>query len=1165
MLTAVVYRNVQVTLQILTALIEKAPRDLPLYAGSVLSVIATVLHSKDITMVEETIPTFETFCEHQDIASLTADSERTSQYQDIVRTYASFASRDPPIQTKTPLSTPVAIRWRSAGLHAIKSVVGSEALGTDGGKQLNIVMPVILQNLFSDNMDFLSQIQSRVPTSEKSDLEHARKRRMSIATVQTVDTTDANPASASGTTADADKVAEEEVRTLALRCLKQIFVIGSNRVQLRIATALTLRFIASRNPPRRQRSESSSRSTGSGNWATSLIEMVARLAPVQDRFIILVTAMETLVRSPVVEERLDQQLTLATMIDWLLSSSVNLIGLSVMDVLLGIVQHILLLLQLGGRDSKLLPHHQQTDGIDLFQDAKETFEGVLPSTSAERFPASETSASPIRQELLARLQKCIGSLATHIYYTDQISDMITAIIARLKPSPLSEVPTTAASIENPAATANAIANSVNLQEDPTTDSFFTFATARVTALKAIKDILIVANLRRSITGSAAESRNRVGVQVWEGTQWLIRDEDREVRQAYVDALLTWLKQETNKNDLKVTKETRKASRASKREVPHTENADDSLARRAVSNASQREKAKSARSTFLQLLHLAIYDNAIECPEIEPDILLLHLLLANLIEKLGVNAAKHGLPMIVRLQEDIDLDDIIESSLAKLNIGSLVHGYFWALSEKFDFETSKVGYEIHGEISRRKKRGVWLDKIRLPPMPLDHIGPGPPLNEKADLPVLERESLKPYVAREELVESIATAYDAALASPAPSAPSSPGRVFSIPALGYGYGYGITPAPKPAREDRLPATIKEQMLTNWTKESCIAAIEKESTKTLSLSGSKTGTSGGRNYLNVNGNGNGSPTRTHSPTTTHHHRHHDHNRPSSAAYGLVGGLGGLQKLRRTSAQEGSPTPVTSSSRDSTVRVNELKRVLSVNNTVRHSSPLRGRPEYARSGSGTSGESMVSGGDLSASDAGIGSTDFVPEINQSDGPPRPQSSRGYRQGDGSGEGFLREGSETPKASTTAVNSTQPGESNSERPQSHYGGDDIPPVPPLPPSLSIPGNFPPETPPPPASASLAEERRPSTAPAHPSSVGPDRLSELSPPSSRPGRTLKRRKTSRPRSKRADKVSENSWGLGSESSGRVDLGRLLRDISVEDEWVRDEEEGGTAGMGRPPY
>ncbi|KAK5187860.1 plasma membrane localization protein, partial [Cryomyces antarcticus] len=86
--------NVQVTLQILKALIEKCPRDLPLFATYITSVLRQILRSSSIDMVESSIPTFASFCEHQDPAALAADQEYIQRYEEIVRLYAAFASKD---------------------------------------------------------------------------------------------------------------------------------------------------------------------------------------------------------------------------------------------------------------------------------------------------------------------------------------------------------------------------------------------------------------------------------------------------------------------------------------------------------------------------------------------------------------------------------------------------------------------------------------------------------------------------------------------------------------------------------------------------------------------------------------------------------------------------------------------------------------------------------------------------------------------------------------------------------------------------------------------------------------------------------------------------------------------------------------------------------------
>ena len=923
-------RNVQVTLQIIRALIEKLPRDLPLYATYVLRVFATVLQSKDLSMVEDSVPTFETFCEHYDVATLAADQEHIRQYEEIIRTYASYANLKTPVQPKGGLNAPMAVRWRTAGLRALKSITASEAIGADGGRQMNIIMPVVLQNLHSGDEGHLPALKERAQATGEGDAEQNLRRRMSIATVQTADG-GSRPSSnfIAKTTDDADRIAEEEVGLLAMQCLKQVFM-ANNRAQIRLATGAMLKFICTKVPTKRPSTSRSTRSGGSGTWSTSLVEMVTRWAPVQDRFVILVTIMETLVRSPIAEENLEQQLLLISLVGWLLRSSINMIGLSVMDVLLGLIQHILLLLQLGGKGSNVLPHHQQTDAIDLFTGTGEVLSN--PNSSVERKEGREEESLPSsnRQELLLRLQRCIGDLATHIYYSDQISDIITAILLRLKPSPLSGIASTTAAVENPEAAAKAISASVQLQENPETDEFFSFGTARVTALNAIREVLVVANTKGSVTGGAAIGRNRVGVQVWEGTQWLLRDEDRRVRRAYVDALLTWLKLEMSSNDLRVLEDKRKLLRtASKNDV--RSNKGDNMTRRAVSNASHKDRdktAKPSKSTFIQLLHLAIYDNALESPESDADLLLMHLLLYRLVEKLGVNAVKTGLPMIMRIQEDINVDELARTPAAKINLGSLAHGYFWTLSEKFDFDASTVGYVVQSEILRRKKHGLWLDTIQIPPMPLDQIASTQTslLSERVSLPEVSTESIKPFDSRAAMIDRIAESYANSVTSPPTSPPSSPGRVFSMPVLS---------SERPSsKQNDLPSLIKDTMLSEWSKEICIATVERESARTISLNGSRKGTNLSQ-YLGINGQstGNGSPNGEHSPARAIAASDNNiANQPSALNFAF-------SKQRRSSAQSGSPTPVSSSDQNATLRVDDLKRVLAGGaiNNVRGASPLR------------------------------------------------------------------------------------------------------------------------------------------------------------------------------------------------------------------------------------
>ncbi|PGG99493.1 hypothetical protein GX51_06313 [Blastomyces parvus] len=1047
--------NVQVTLQILSALIEKVPRDLPLYALSVLTIIDTVLRSNDLPMVEETIETYDTFCRHQDMTVLGADQEYVTLYRNVARSYAQLASADHVAPAKAGLTLPMRLRWRNAGLRAIKSIVSSEALALEGTKQLSIVMPVILDNLYST--ENLLPLQEKALNSEKQEREHARRRRTSIATVRTADTTDADPISAAGTTADADKLAEMEVRVLALRCLEKIFAAGSNRGQIRNSTSLILQFIVSKRPPRHCSLEQHPDSVGAGgSWATNLMEVIAKWSPVQDRFMILVATMEQLVSTPMVDEKLESQLILASMMDSLLSSPNNLIGLSVMDVLISLLQRLLLLLQLGGRSKKMVHHRAPAGYVNNLPEVGEASEEPQGEPNGNGVQPTEGANAAIpwdaRQELVELLQKCIGSLATHIYYADQVSDMIRAIISRLRPSAASELSSNEAE--------GVPTNGVDSSEDVGGDAYFSFPAARIVALKCIKSVLL-ANLRKSMTAAGPDSRSRVNIWVWEGTQWLLRDPDREVSHTYVDAFLSWLQLETTKDDLRATFETKRASKVGARR--DISDPSDKLTRKIASTVSQRDKdAAMATSNFLQLLHLTVYDIATESAVVESDIMLLHLLLANLVENMGVNAAKYGLPMIMRLQDDILSNDESISPAARLNVSSLIHGYLWALVEKFDLEATKVGDNILGEISRRKKRGIWFEKIQLPPRQLNYIVPSAqPSSKHNNVQLrLDRSMYAPFIGLAELVDQIENNYNTVVKSPATSPTSSPGRAFSMPILGQG---SAAPGRVPP-EERLPAIVKERMLTPWSKEECLAAMATEKAQSASISGSRTGTSGTRNYFAVNGykNGNVSPPKAET-IPAHPPQQHEDARLSSLPE-ATGGLNGLQKLRRQSVPTESRTSVASSSRDSTVRVNELRRVLSVVNSsnVRQSSPLRGRQSLSRGveSNASSAESMLSDA-FSASDvdatAGAGPS--------SSNKPHPR----------------REGSETPKASasnhTNGLGSEEKGDKNDLEPLNREISNDIPPVPPLPPALVIPGGFPTDSSSTSTSHSPIALDRPSTAP----------------------------------------------------------------------------------------
>ncbi|KFY04209.1 hypothetical protein O988_00927 [Pseudogymnoascus sp. VKM F-3808] len=1003
--------NVQVTLQILEALIEKAPRDLPLYSRYVLRILHLILKSGDITMVEASIPTFEAFCEHHDGASLSADQEYLRHYEDIVRTYASFASTRPRPPPAATASAPMAMRWRVAGLRALKSVVSSQALGSVAGRQLDVIMPVLLENLWTDNPEYLDTLLNRAHLEEKVNTEKLLRRRGSIATVRTVETSmDVNPLALSGTTADADKLAEEDIGVLAIQCLQLIFEVNS-RSQIRSGTLATLSFISDRVIQGEVLIDQKDAFSEDRGWATTVFLMFARWTPVQERYTILVTAMEALVRSPLTETSAPQELVLATMIGSLLRSDINLIGLSVMDVLLGLIQHVLQLLHL----SKAKPpmHNTIIGALD-----GRSSNNRLPTTSADRLPVEEVPTKPsrVQVDLLRVLERCIGDLATHVYYADQISDMISALLLRLKPLPAPVTPTDGIAAEDAEGASGLVAAAANVVNGGSIDGFFSFDTAKLSALTAVKSILTVAT-KRSKMAESTLGRTRVGLGVWESTQWLLRDIDGKVRLAYADAFLTWLDREATTEELAALDE--KAPRTQHKGMMRSSGDDstDNMARRAVSATSHRERAaKLQKTNVVELLHLAIYENALQYTDSEADIGMLHLILVKLVEKLGINAVKSGLPMIFRLQEDIQDAE----TLAKVRMGSLCHGYFWALSEKFDLRSSGIGMEIYDEIFRRQSKGFWAKIIQLPPVPLAELGIPGTISPHEGLPthVLESESLTPFDDRESLVELISVSYSQASAASATSPVSSPNRSFNHPILSH-------PHEVQTQAATIPEAVKEEMLSEWSKEAVLASRNTGS-KSVSLSGSRSGTNvtgQARNYLTVNGNGAGHST---------HSLHQQRSRPPSQAYGIIGGLSAISKLRQSTGPDQTPSD---SSKNSITRVDQLKRVLSG-----QAPPSRGVGTIHND---SSSESMLSY-DASPSEFSYDNRGSVPErgrkasneISRSKSQERAAANEGFKP--------LRS---HPVQGDPAIRASQDGGPR-EGDQGY-----VPPVPPLPASLTIGGS----------------------------------------------------------------------------------------------------------------
>ncbi|KFG85642.1 protein EFR3 [Metarhizium anisopliae] len=980
--------NVQVTLGILAALVEKPPKEAALIAPCVLKILDLILRSDEITMVESSLPTFEAFCEHHDASSLFGDNAYLQQYQSVVQSYAQLAwtRRAPP---KGPVSKPLQIRWRNAGLAAIMHIAGSDALSSKSGRQIDVIVPKILDNMWTRDDVFLDTLLQRVQMGEKSEPERLH-RRTSIATVRTAETAgDTNPLALSGTALDVDNLAEEETGVLATKCLKSIFIVP-NRAQIYGATNALLKFVSTRIAEGETPVTVDRGSGRDSGWAIQLYDIISRWTPVQDRYVILLATLDMLNKTPMREESLPQHLAFTAMMQSLLRSDVNLIGLSVMDVLLGLVKQIKKLFQLhngSGHDS---------------------------SQSEEKAEMELDSATRTQQnELLERLEDCTSDLANHVYYADQVSDMIAALVGRIKHSRAASVASLAHLMEKGDAGADANAASVvDLSGSQTLqETYFAHSSGRLSALKIIKAILLVASPKTGLSGNMDLTRNRVPIQVWEGTQWLLRDPNGNVRKAYVDALSVWLDREIAYTDLIATDDVIVSHRNSKigRDVPS--------ARRAVSNTSNRERHhKVHRCQFLPLLHLAIYDSALQFVDYDNDIVLLHSLLTKLVFKLGVNATRCGIPMVYRLQEDIQ--ELVQP-IHKVRIASLCHGYFWALTEKFDFESSVVGRAVYNEISRRKSKGFWVEGVHVPAPTPSQVGtPGEARpHPNWDLSALETEEILPFDDRSSMVECIITSYEDTDLSPPTSPTASPSRNLNGPILSSNAGAESSPE----KFSELPPEFRAQMVADWSRDSALAAITAAG-KSESLNGSKTGTTGTtQNRLTINTagaalNGNG-----HLPAPASPRGSHQNVRPHTS-YTHGDRLTSVSKLRKSSATGGVSPAGSMSGRAGIASVEQLKMVLA-GKTTPQAAGIPGTED-------DSDESMIS------YEYSVSENSFNPAASQADAPAT------------TGEALARSLSASASLKGGPLSSNPASQDGGGLPVFHrYGEDDdeVPPVPPLP------------------------------------------------------------------------------------------------------------------------
>jgi len=517
--------RVHVTLQILTAMLEHAEirrqQSFAILAPTVLRIIREViLHTNDIALMEATTSLWDVFTRYQDCLALAADAEYRALFDEVVSLYGTLAENN---SKKMGKATQVvaqhdAVRIRKVGVMAFTSLFVPANAERGWNNRFDKAFAAVLSNLRSEhresNISHLNLLRAEV--NEEKERTKAANRRQSMAHNRTFshDEPQPDPRAAEGTAQEADRLQEDEAGLLALECIEAIFQ-SDHPAQIRSGAIALMKFVdgESRRP---------SASTSIFQDLPLLFRLVTKWTTVQHRFIVLVIAVEHLYRLPVDgadagnqsadnSSYLEPHGAVIEMINGVLrADDLNFIGLSVMDVMLRLLDHIIRL-------------------------------ATIPTTSQT-------------EQLIERMKDCIALLAVHVYYADQVRDQIAAILIRVKAYPMDNGRSflnghRAVLNESTGDTdvSAAVPSTARTKPGSTKSSSFTSDEARRVALEMVARIIEFANSTAK-TASTVSNRHRVPIGVWEGTQWLLRDPSEEVRNAYRNALQVWARYESDEAD-----------------------------------------------------------------------------------------------------------------------------------------------------------------------------------------------------------------------------------------------------------------------------------------------------------------------------------------------------------------------------------------------------------------------------------------------------------------------------------------------------------------------------------------------------------------------------------------------------------------------------------------
>lgn len=332
--------NVQVTLEIIDSLIKKCPDDVNVFANNVNAILLSVLATNDLSLCQHAASVYHTLCQTLDGELFNGDFEFNESFVKVTTAFIDLGFKKQAANSE---------KWKAISFTAAESFASSKFIAMGKGKSMtNHAIGLVLDEVHNDYT--AEELLKR--TNSRSSSQHELSRLNTTRTARLE---------------EPETPLETRTDELAKSALKSFFYTSSG-TQIAVSTRSLAEYLTTADV--------------SPQWSAAILEMATRWIPVQLRFLVLSIILSQLQKTT--GEK--QQVALLGVMSSLLSSSVNLVGLSVID------------------------HLRQLVGLQV--------------QAAQSGKVSETQAKGF--------VNVIGSLATHIYYQDQIIDMVGELSVSLK-------------------------------------------------------------------------------------------------------------------------------------------------------------------------------------------------------------------------------------------------------------------------------------------------------------------------------------------------------------------------------------------------------------------------------------------------------------------------------------------------------------------------------------------------------------------------------------------------------------------------------------------------------------------------------------------------------------------------------------------------------------